>query len=60
MAFYASREGCIVTIKPRALPYLKFVNGYQLVVMGVALPITPSQARTVYVQLRELQEVSRG
>lgn len=42
------------------LPRLKYRNGYVLVVMGVALPITPSQARTVYVQLRELQEVNRG
>lgn len=43
-----------------ALPRLKFVNGWVLVVMGVALQITASQARTVYGQLREMQEVSHG
>ncbi|BBQ24599.1 MULTISPECIES: hypothetical protein [Aeromonas] len=45
--------------KPKVLPYLKWVNGYQLVVMGVQLPITQAQARVVYAQLRSM-EVSHG
>lgn len=45
--------------KPNVLPYLKWVNGYQLVVMGVQLPITQAQARVVYAQLRGM-EVGHG
>lgn len=45
--------------KPRVLPYLKYINGYQLVVMGVALPITQAQAKVVFAQLQRL-EVSHG
>lgn len=39
--------------------YLKFVNGYQLVVMGVSLPITGEQAKQVFAQLQRL-EMSHG
>jgi hypothetical protein len=45
--------------RPNVLPYLKYVNGYQLVVMGVALPISINQARVVFAQLQRL-EVSHG
>ncbi|NEX89156.1 hypothetical protein G4923_10615 [Aeromonas rivipollensis] len=38
------------------MPRLKFCNGYQLVVMGVSLPISLAQARQVFVQLQQLQE----
>ncbi|MGE6284728.1 hypothetical protein ACLHZ9_06780 [Aeromonas media] len=45
--------------KPKVLAYLKWVNGYQLGVMGVALPITPAQAKAVFSQLQRL-EVGHG
>lgn len=45
--------------RPKVLPYLKWVNGYQLVVMGVALPISPAQAKAVFSQLQRL-EVGHG
>ncbi|WP_429066994.1 hypothetical protein [Aeromonas bestiarum] len=45
--------------KPKVLPYLKWVNGFQLVVMGVQLPITQAQARVVYAQLQNM-EVGHG
>ncbi len=45
--------------KSKVLPYLKWVNGFQLVVMGVQLPITQAQARVVYAQLRSM-EVGHG
>lgn len=45
--------------KPKVLPYLKYVNGYQLVVMGVALTITQEQAKVVFAQLQRL-EMSHG
>ena len=45
--------------KQRVIPYLKYINGYQLVVMGVQLPITQAQARVVYAQLRSM-EVGHG
>lgn len=40
------------------LPRLKFVNGWVLVVLGVELPISSIQARSVFDQLRGLQEVA--
>ncbi|MGB6188922.1 MAG: hypothetical protein WBF70_10180 [Aeromonas molluscorum] len=46
--------------KPNVLPYLKWINGgFQLVVMGVELPITSAQSRLVFAQLQQL-EVSHG
>lgn len=48
-------------VKLQAIPRLKFCNGFLLVVMGETLPITTSQARVIYGQLRSMQkEMVRG
>lgn len=44
-----------MTTKP--LPYLKYRNGFLLVVMGIELTLTPRQARQFY---QQLQGVSHG
>ena len=38
----------------QAMPRLQFVNGYRLVVMGLALPISAEQARMVFAQLQHM------
>ncbi|MBS4641470.1 MULTISPECIES: hypothetical protein [Aeromonas] len=38
----------------QAMPRLQFVNGYRLVVMGLALPISAEQARMVFAQLKHM------
>lgn len=42
------------------MPRLKYRNGYHLVVMGVELPITAVQARTLFSQLQQWREVAHG
>lgn len=45
--------------KPMVLPYLKWVNGWQLVVMGESLTITREQAHRMFAQLQRW-EVRHG